>query len=370
MAETTLSEYQLERIRFVIRKQLSRDLGNRKLRFGYAQASYQSGHYDAAKYHLRVLMRTVRSKAELDRLQNAYATVVKGSPWSFGLNFAFLPSTNINRTASSSTFDTPIGVFAIANGGAEESGVGLRFGGRIAYEKIMSSGISLTYGAALNRSQYPENRLNHYDGHISLTWGQRALSGFTQFTPYAARYVYDDNKKNNSDSTRYGLKLSYEHYLTHNSSMTGKISAERRNYDDLDSLDGLFLRASLSYSGKIAEDYSTRLGIKISRSTPNKEHLRYTGTILFGDLSRNYPKVGTFGIHVSMGGRQYEGLFPALGIARQDYLASIGISFSSPKIRIWKITPKLSCRVEKNQSNVALYDYQSTDCTISFQRKF
>jgi hypothetical protein len=365
-----LSQDQIEQIRRTTAFQLSQNPENRAVRFQYAQASYQSGRHDAAKYHLQQLMRTSPNARDLQQLQEAYATVVEDSPWSFGLNFSILPSTNINKTSSNEIFETPLGPLLIVGGGSEESGVGLRYGARINYEAPLSSGASMTYGLDLNRSQYPEDRLNNTDATVRLTWSNYSLSGQTTITPYTTRYVYDVTDGDSSDSTRYGLRVGYEHFLTSDSSITGSVTGERRDYDEKDYLDGSFFSTSLSYQNQISETYHLRLQTSISANTPEQDHLRYVGALISGELSRPVQNWGTAGVSLGLGMRKYEGNFPLLGEPRDDRSASIGISFRSSQIRVLGLSPKVSCQVQQNWSNVALYEYRSTDCGLTFVRNF
>jgi hypothetical protein len=365
-----LSQDQIEQIRRTTAFQLSQNPENRAVRFQYAQVSYQSGRHDAAKYHLQQLMRTSPNARDLQQLQEAYATVVEDSPWSFSLSFSILPSTNINKTSTNEIFETPLGPLLIVGGGAEESGVGLRYGARINYEAPLSSGASLTYGLDLNRSQYPEDRLNNTDATVRLTWSNYSLSGQTTITPYTTRYVYDVTDGDSSDSTRYGLRVGYEHFLTSDSSITGSVTAERRDYDEKDYLDGSFFSTSLSYQSQISETYHLRLQTSISANTPEQDHLRYVGALMSGELSRPVQNWGTAGVNLGLGMREYEGNFPLLGKPRDDRSASIGISFRSSQIRVLGSSPKVSCQVQQNWSNVALYEYRSTDCGLTFVRNF
>lgn len=361
---------QIEQIGRITAFQLSQNPENRSLRFRYAQVLYQSGRHGIAKYHLEQLMQTTPNARDLQQLQEAYATVAKDSPWSFGLNFSILPSTNINKTSSSEIFETPLGPLLIVGGGVEESGVGLRYGAKINYETPLSSGALLTHGLELNQSQYPDDRLNNTDGSIRVTWSNYTLSGRTAITPYAKRYMYDAIAGESSDSTHYGVRVDYEHFLTFDSSVTGTVTAERRNYDEKDYLDGSFFSTSLSYQSQLSETYHLRLQTSVNASTPEQDHLRYIGANISGELTQPVQNWGTVGLMLGVGMRQYEGDFPLLGAPREDRSASLGISFRSQKIRVLGSSPKLSCQVQHNLSNVALYQYRSTDCALTFERNF
>lgn len=369
-ADSSAQAETIVRVKSALGAALSRDPDNRPLRFKYAQASYQIGQYDAAKYHLRYLMRDTPSTDELKALQKAYATVSNKSPFTYGMNFSLLPSTNVNKTASSSIFDTLLGRFTIEDGGAEESGLGYRFGGRINYETALPSGAVLTYGFEANRNQYPIKRLNRTDGTLKVTLSQNTVGGVSYATPYVTRFAYDRTDEVSSNSKSVGLRIGHERYLTTDSSVTVSATAERRNYDDKDYLDGSFFSASLGYQTQISEAYHIRVQGGISASTPEIEHGRYAGASLSGEVTRFVPNWGHVGLNLGFTKRQYEGDFPALGEPRADRSRNVGMSFRSQKFKVMGSSPKLSCKFQQNWSNVALYEYQSTDCALTFERNF
>jgi len=368
VAQSTSESGHVERTVIILAQQLAKAPDNRTLRFRYARAAYQSGRYDSAKYHLKVLMRTSENSAELDQLRRAYASVVNKSPWSFSLNFSLLPSTNIRKTSFNEIFETQLGDFTIIGGGEQESGLGARFGASVSYASVLDNGLFLNFGLDINRNWYPVERLNRYDGQASVTFGWQWVNGLTQATPYVARSIYQADKTKNS--TRYGVRLSHEYYLSNDASITGSVLTETRDYDDLDYLDGPFFLASLSYRNKFADAFSLSLRGSLSHHQPQQAHLQYTGASVWGEVSRTFSDFATIGLNANVGGRQYDGIFPALTEARQDTEFGVGVSFSSPRLKILDVTPKVSCRYTKSSSNVALYEYKSTDCSVSFEQRF
>lgn len=366
----SLAPEQIEQMRRTTAYQLSQNPQNRTVRFRHAQASYQVGNHDAARYHLQQLMRTSPNARDLEKLYEAYAIVVAKSPWSFGLNFSFLPSTNVNKTSSNEIFETPLGPLLIAGGGAEESGVGVRYGARVNYESILSTDASLTYGFEINRNQFPADRLNNIDGTIRLSWRKVSLSGQTTVAPFVTRHIYEVTERTSSNSTRYGLQVGHEHFLTFDSSITGMFTAERRDYDDKKYLDGSFFSTSLSYQNRVSDSYHVRFQTGISASTPQEDHLRYTAITFSGELTRSVKSLGSIGINIGLGKRAHKANFPLLGKTREDRSASIGFSFRPQKLRVLGASPKVSCVLQKNRSNIALYEYKSTDCTLTFERNF
>lgn len=366
----SLSPDQVEEIRRVAGQELSQDGGTRALRYRHAQSSFRSGRYAAARHYLQYLLRTSPSARDLQDLLDAYATVVRASPWAFDLNLSILPSTNINKTSSNEVFHTALGPLRIIGGGDEESGTGLRYGAEASYETPLSSDTFLTYGLELNRSHYPSDRLNSIDATARLTWSIHSLRGLTTVTPYVTRLAHDFAEGESPNSTRYGLRLGYEHHLTADRSIAGAVTSERREQDEKEYLEGSFFSISVSSRTLLSKSYRLRLQAGLSANRPLQEHLRYDGLSLSGELTRSVRTWGTLGASLGTSMRAYEGDFPALGKPRSDHAASVGLSFRSTAIRLLDSSPRVSCRAQQNWSNVALYEYRSTDCAITFERNF
>ncbi len=364
------TDERIARIRAVLAQQLARSPQDRALRFRYAQAAYQSGHFDAAKHHLRILMRSSRLPDELANLQKAYADVVDRSHWSFSGHFSLLPSTNINKTSSNIVFETPLGTAVIPDGDNEESGIGVRFGVGASYEDVLASGQTLNYNFGLTRVHFPAERLRRTDASVGLSWGIRAVGSETRINPSLLRTQYDIGGDDSSSSTRYKVRLSHERYLPKGRAVLGSLSAEYRDYDVQDHQDGPVFGAGVTYRTAVFDRFRLISGVNLTRSNPKRPHLRYTGAALSAELSWPVARLGTFGVSAGLGGREYDGDFTSFDFPRSDRFASVGVSATSPRIKIWGSSPKLSCTYQQGWSNIALYDYRSTDCALTFVRNF
>ena len=372
-AETTGASDRLrfEQFRQAAAIQLARDPDNRQLRFDLAAASYRAGQHGSAKYHLRVLMRDTGSAEELAQLKRSYGMVQRDRPWAFGLNFALLPSSNINRRSSNEFFETDFGRLLITGGGQQKSGLGLRFGANVSRTGVLDNGDLVTLLLDANRSRYPEARLNRDDVTFQAVWSRRVVGGATTVSPFVTRFLHDDKDATSSaDWTRYGLRVSHEHYLDRRRSITGTLSLEQRDYDDLTYLDGPQGSLGLSYRAVTQGGLLLRYGATVTRAKPRQQHLRYNGLSLWGEVTRPVRGIGNIGLLANLGARNYDTDFPLLGAPRRDRNAGIGMSFSTPRLVVFDTTPRLTCQYHRNMSNVALYEFASTDCSITFDRQF
>ena len=368
-ARQPLTPNELAFVRSRIAARLSADPDNRSLRFQYVQASYQLGDFKSAKRNTDILIRTAESPQEVSALKRVYAEVVSKSPWTSRLGFSIIPSTNIDRTSSNEFFDTALGQLTIVGGGQTKTGVGFLLNGELDYTFALRDGSTLTLGASMMRRQFPAERMNFTEFEASLSWRKRTFLTDTQFGPFATRAVYDLGGEDANDWSSIGLSFSQDIRLAKGETLAGKISAERKDFDNSDYADGTYAKVNVTYT-TVFGDSSYRFGFGMDRGWPEQEHLRFTAASTWAEVGRSMAGVGKASLNLGFGARRYEGAFPALGFAREDEWAAIGITFVSPKLRVWNSTPKFSCRFQKNWSNVALYEFQSTDCVITLDRLF
>jgi hypothetical protein len=68
--------------------------------------------------------------------------------------------------------------------------------------------------------------------------------------------------------------------------------------------------------------------------------------------------------------RDFDSRFPGLAVNRKDQVQDLSLSASHARIQWRGMTPNLKCTVRDHHSNVALYDYKSTDCAITLNHQF
>jgi hypothetical protein len=62
--------------------------------------------------------------------------------------------------------------------------------------------------------------------------------------------------------------------------------------------------------------------------------------------------------------------YPLTSSPRDDDFYKISIGVQHSRIDIQGFTPRLSCSRTVNQSNVAFYDYNATECQATISRNF
>ncbi|WP_083906823.1 surface lipoprotein assembly modifier [Octadecabacter arcticus] len=141
-------------------------------------------------------------------------------------------------------------------------------------------------------------------------------------------------------------------------------------YIESDSLSGPYGQINLRYSYSLDERTRFGFGVSLARSEPQENHFRYLEGRVSADISRNFSNHGNIGLFGSFTTRGYDDFFPATNLVRQDETVIFGASYSPRSFEIYGSRPRLSCQNEQNSSNIALYEYETTDCGITFERSF
>ncbi|MFT5631278.1 MAG: hypothetical protein ACI82I_002224 [Gammaproteobacteria bacterium] len=340
---------------------------NRAARWALSQVAFQAGNYDAARYHVQLLLRTSRSQNDVDTLTRALAEITAADPWNVALSFAFLPSTNIRRTTYNTKFETALGIFTPTGGGDEESGVGLSVGAGLSYALSLPDNSRLTLRARTDHYLYKSSDLNQTRLLFAVRRDSFAVGRNTALEPYV-RLRYDEDQT--LERRDVGLNLSTGWWLEGGAQLTVSAVLEDRDYLLSDALDGPYGRLSIRYS--YAFDERTRLGfgVALARSGPESGHLRYSEGQLSINATRRFQDVGMVGLFGQYTMRHYDELFPATTLIRADERLALGLSFQPSSFEMFGSRPKISCQVERNSSNIALYDYNTTDCRLTFDRTF
>ncbi len=364
-------ELDLENAKNAVQHKLAKDPKNRKLRFEYSKILFAQKDYDAARHQVRYLIKTSPNVTQEAAMRRAYGQVVERDPVKMGLNFAFLPSTNIDKTSSNEIFESLLGDLTIIGGGQEKSGVGARLGLWATYETLVGDGNTLTYGISVNRNKFPDDRLSRYDGMLRASWRRETRNGAISVTPYVMRSLYDEASGiNKNDSHRYGASLSIQRYLPGARTGFALMRLEQRDYDEKDYLSGPYGEVKLGLSGRVAPKVGYSLSMGLTHHAPKQDYLVYTGGAVKGELRYAATRNAVVGLNAEYGKNTYEGIYAGTSAGRRDSYASVGVSYRNSKIKVFGNTPKLSCKHQTNWSNVDLFDFKTTDCSFVFESKF
>ena len=318
--------------------------------------------YFGAESRFRELLRTDTNEIMRVGYQQFLGVIEQNKRLDVELHFALLPSSNINKGTDNAVFDSSLGEFLIDPSMTTESGLGLQFGAAGFFRHIISSQSKVQLDWKVSQTAYHNEIYDNSTGLVSLTYDKETLAHKWSMSTYS-RNVW---RNNGLDSNAIGVRFNSQQVLTSANRFAVSILHEYRIHPAKSYQDGSFTSASLSVTHLLDDEFSVSVGVQGESSSPQAEHLQYIGHAAFAEIQKTWDNGTRTTLGVKLGDRGFLGDYPLTNSPREDIYYSINISVFNEKLSFAGLSPKLTCGFTSNASNVAFFDYQSTDCQISF----
>jgi len=336
-----------------------------------------AGEFEAAEFHLAYLIKHDENPEAVVRYFAVQDEIVRKTPLSYSGTFAVLPSTNVNN-GTKTTIITIGGLpFVISDDGLETSGYGILLGGNASYRWSLGNGQQVELKGGILANWYDVEPLQNLTARVSLQYQRDASTTSINVGPYVRRTLYRpvENPDKTPDNYALGISFAYSEQLTPSDKVSFDLRYEYQTHFAVSSLGNYKSGPYRSGSVKLDHEVNSSLGIFASLglqryAPPLSEHLAYSGVNLSIGANKLWSPELMTGITLGVGERAYDGNYPLHGSPRQDDFYSLTLSVRSTKIKIFEVIPQLSCTYKRNQSNVAFFDYEATNCQIALTQSF
>lgn len=342
------------------------DPSDRQARWNLSRLAFASGQYDLARSNLSYLLRTSVSNTEIEKLTRSLQRINAKDRWFAYGDLSILPSTNPQRLTYNSVFSSLLGDFTPEGGGNPESGLGIRVG--------FTGGVRLSWPETVPTNLYlrldhdwyemPDLQKSRVRLGADLTfWGTGQK---TVVSPYVQFHLDNDHDATQRDL---GLKTRYSRQLIDDQVFTATLIHEDRTYFDEPSKDGYYSSLSLGYSLPV-DALTVSFSGSFAHRHAQAEHLRYTRRGITLSVARSLKGFGDVSVFGSFYDKRYDGIYPGTTSSREEQKVAYGVSYSPEKLRLFDSRPNFKCQIERNRSNVALFDNNATDCSMTLNRSF
>lgn len=316
-----------------------------------------------------ILSRLIRSQSTSETTFFAveYRKLLQVSPWKLSLNFALLPSNNIERRGKLAFFDTSAGRFYIDGGGTSKFGFDFQYGTSLTFETMSSNRSLLSYKIGVIQRESPALASQSTVITPELSWRLFYPNGNLQITGYSKNYIQDDET---NQATSLGISLSLESFLKDGASIGSQFRFESKFSGQELALTDRIIDTSLEYRRQVSGKLSASVSGGATWVKSQTEHLSYFGSRASLSLTYAATLNSTVKNSLYVSYRDHLGEYPFFGFARQDNNVRFTTSFSDRRIAILGIEPEFTCGVQVNDSNIPLYIFEATECGINFSRNF
>jgi hypothetical protein len=290
------------------------------------------------------------------------------APLSFGLTGAMLPTTNLRHSSSEDVFETEIGDFFTE---APTSGLGIRATAASRYRYAYAAGRDITADFNLSSSYYDEAELRYSTQSLNLSHRWHLAGKRYTLTASANKFLYPNIEGRSApDSWSRAISVSGIYTLKASQAFAFTASVSERINEERDYADGVTTSLAARYSRPVTKRGTLILSGSVSSAKLNAEHFSYDGLSLGATYSHKTEGGLAWSAGYSAALRDYDDIFTALTFARSDTSHTLSMSLAHDKVRIRDVVPRLSCYTKYQKSNVALYTYDTIDCSIGLKYDF
>ncbi len=365
MGRVLKAQGQLERAAETFREVLRRQPRHIDARRELAHTLLLARQFNQAELRFDELLRIDPNPQMRRGYQQFLGVISRNKPFGFSGQFALLPSTNLNNGTKATSYDTIFGEFVIDEASRQKSGIGIEVGISGFWRRALDARSRAQLDWSLIHTGYRNSDYNRTVGNVSLNYRYFDGNSRWSLTPYI-RQTWKE-AANNSAS---GLRLRYDRQITDKIGFGLNVSHERRDFPIQPHQNGPFSASSLDVSHQFDASFGVKVGLGIEQSRPEAAHLQYGGMKLFASVAKAWTGGLQTDLSLTLGNRDFVGVFPLMATPRRDKYITIGGSVSKSGFEIFGLTPKLRCSYTRNRSNVNLYDFDKTECGITMVREF
>lgn len=331
-----------------------------------ALADVKAGMPEKARRRFRWLVLHDRDSADRTaRYLHALTLLDEDQPLHFGVRAALAPSTNLKRDSSEDRFL----IFPLDD---PQSGVSLSLGASVSASDTYRDGRRLTGTIDLERTvatadELDATRLGATLRHEWLSAGQvrEAALGLT-------RRVYPDLSDRSKSPDYVERRLSYAASFWRDGGVTFGYTAELadRDYAERDYMAGVTGTISARFSRPLADLGRITVEGAIANADVQNDSYSFQALGLGISFARQERNGLGWDVGLAHDWRDYVDDFAYLQEPRRDRVTKISLGLSHKDVTFSEMVPKLTCTFSDQRSNVALYTFDSLDCSVALGYAF
>ncbi|WP_321363018.1 surface lipoprotein assembly modifier [uncultured Celeribacter sp.] len=331
-----------------------------------ALSDIDAGHEDKAERRFRWLLMHDRGNAERsERYQHALMLLRRERPLRFSVWGNVTPSSNLQRNSSEDSFL----IFPLDD---PESGASFSLGTTLRFSHAYREGHSVTGALSLDRTFATAEELDNTSLSFALSHEWLSVGRMTAVSVSRSVRGYKDldSRSSTPDYNDWAFGLSMTEWRDEGRQLSTSISLRQRDYKDRDYMDGLTGHLRASYSQPVADLGRLTFQGALGKADLRRDVYSYEELELGIRFARHEKNGLDWELGLARIWRDYEDDFAPLTDPRQDRTHRISLGLSHDKLKLRDMTPQLRCSYSDQSSNVALYAFESLDCSASLSYDF
>ncbi len=347
-----------------------------------ARTLLEMGDLEAARFHFRTLLETDRRPGIVEQYANVLRQIERNTPSGVSATFAIVPSTNINRGTTNTFVQSGDPTSGTINQSSKEtSGVGIQIGVNGFLRFPREQGGLYTASASAIQVIYSDPIYNVFQPTLALKFENGSQAGIWSWEVFARRTFRRDVSQpsgivgvpgtvSNSSSNSYGFALSGRRALTAPNILTYSAVLQQTEFDSLTNQSGPTGTFKLGIQRNLSPSTAINGGIALGRGLPKGDSFKYRSAGVEFGLSKSWTGGWATFVGVESGVRWYDANFGFTGTKRNDRYLTLTGSVLNSTFSWQGFSPRVTCSIQTNASNIGFYDFDATECNVLLTRGF
>ena len=321
----------------------------------------------AASYHARYLSRKARSRALRDEATKLFEKL-EGPSWGWQPILSFTPSSNLNKGSTQSTVFIGETEFSIDPDSRAKDGIGLTFGASVWKTWRPSETWYARWNTDVTATIYDNDEMDARQGlRTSLAFSRQLGNGTLELGgTFDATF-----KAERLERRLVGPSIARTWQHSDRRQVSARLEILDVHYPNETFRSGHRSNLTLGWTETISPSLRLSFGLPLALNRTGRAHLDYNSygaNIVLNKLWNNSPWRTSVGIGVKQD--KYLGNFPGAVVPRNDNVKTISIGQSNQNWSVKGFVPELRYVYTRSKSNISLYDYDSNDIQVTFQKRF
>ncbi len=350
-----------------LRAKLDKEPGNDLVRERLTVHLLNTARPRAAAYHANYLARRANSPA----LRNDAARLLarlEGPTWGWQPILSLTPSSNLNKGSTQDTVFIGESAFSIDPDSRAKNGVGLTFGALVWKKWRPGEAWDARWNTELTATVYDNDDLDAQQGlRTSLSFQRPAQRGVLEFGG-ALDARFEGGKL---ERLKIGPSVARSWILSDTRSVNARFELQDIHYPGEDFRSGHRTSLTLGWTEVLSPTLRLSFGLPFESTRTKRRHLDYDSYGANVVLTKRWgtsPWQTSFGLGVQVD--EYDGDFPGNSFPRKDRVTTYSVGQSNRNLHVKGFVPHVRYVYTNSKSNVSLYDYDSHDIQVTFDKRF
>ena len=335
-----------------------------------AETLFELQEDDSAKHHLNLLMAEAPNESEAQGIRSFIDTIDARRPFTFNAYVSAAPSTNVNNGSSNKTIYAPLwGVnMDIDPSSQKQSGIGFSTGLSAGYSHRLGNDFSVVLGGGVNATIYTDSSFNTYGTSQSAEMRYLITDGYL-----GAGMVASENLKNDKIGLSYysyGPRISLQKAISPRDRVNLSAVYEWRNYPDTPTTDGTALLTNGSWNHAFDSSMNATLNAGYDHIISELDFISYKTYSGGIGLYKELPKGITVNLNGELRLSDFDGIHPFALVTRKDTRLTGTVALTKRDFNIWGYAPAIEYTYVHNDSNIALYQFDSHAVDFRLSKDF